>query len=222
MIGYMASFEDVRFITASDAIEIYRPTEISYDAETIGSILDALGDTVKHLELKGGSASASELFYLVTRYLAEYSKDGMRPSGVQTREPLGPVSMADFAAPSEISTTKILDASIKILEQIDETGRLPSSVRLADGIELSTADFMVLEGKVLRLILSGAPIPSEVRSVKARFLESSYIDPEAFQEACRWVVLPRGFKAPKLLEQIILQTWTLKPAVAAAMATTKS
>ena len=149
IVSYMTSFDDVRFITASDAIGIYRQPEISYDAEALESILDALGDTVKHLEVKEGCfVSASELFYLITRCLAGYAKDGRLPSRIQTREPLGPVSMADLVAPPQISTWKILSAAIKVLEQIDETGRLPSSVKLADDIELSTADFMVVAGKV--------------------------------------------------------------------------
>ncbi|MDA4113570.1 MAG: hypothetical protein OK474_05965, partial [Thaumarchaeota archaeon] len=59
----------------------------------------------------------------------------------------------------------------------------------------------------------GVP-PVRVRVSKARFLQSKYVSEDAFQVACRWVILPEGFEAPKIFEQILLQTWTLRPATA--------
>ena len=214
IVRYMSSFGDVRFITASDAAQIFKRKGISYDDGLILTALERLGNAVKFVSLGGDYGSPSELFYVITRCLAAYSKTGKTPRRVRPREPLGPLRMTASHAPSTVAADDLLAASAVVLTEMDSTGRLPSSIRLGGGAVLSPADFMVTCGRVLAPILRGGVPPGRVRVAKARFLQSRYVDQGAFEAACRWVILPEGFKAPKILEQIVLQTWTLRPATA--------
>jgi hypothetical protein len=214
IVRYMSSFGDVRFITASDAAKIFRRKEISYDHELILTALEGLGGAVRFVSVGGDYASPSELFHLITRCLAAYSKTGKVPRRVRPREPLGPLRLIVSDGPATAAVEDLLAASAGILAEMDSTGRLPSSIELSSGAVLSPADFMISCGRVLASILRGGVPPGRVRVAKARFLQSRYVDQDAFEAACRWVILPEGFKAPKILEQIVLQTWTLRPATA--------
>jgi len=214
IVAYMASFGDVKFITASDAARIYRRKEISYDPERIGSVLKKLENKVRYVKVGDDFASPSELFYLMTKCLVEYSRSGKVPSMVRTKEPFGPESIMASRGSGKVKTQDLLDASGRVLEYMDSTRRLPQSIKLDHGEQLSPADFMATGNKLLGRILRGtAPIPIEIEVARGRFLQSRFVHPKAFQEACGWIVLPKGFSAPKILEQTILQTWTLRPAV---------
>jgi hypothetical protein len=214
IVRYMSSFEDVRFITASDAVEIFKRKEISYDDKLILSALEGLGNAVRFVGVGGDYASPSELFYLIAKCLAVYSKTGRAPRRVRPREPLGPLRMVTSDTPRTVASEELLAASADILTEMDATGRLPSSIPLRGGAVLSPADFMISCGRVLASILREGVPPARVRVIRARFLQSKYVDEDAFRTACNWVILPEGFKAPKILEQIVLQTWTLRPATA--------
>ena len=151
----MSSFGDVRFITASDAARIFKRKGISYDDGLILTALERLGNAVKFVRLGGDYGSPSELFYVITRCLAAYSKTGKTPRRVRPREPLGPLRMTASHAPSTVAADDLLAASAVILTEMDSTGRLPSSIRLGGGAVLSPADFMVTCGRVLAPILRG-------------------------------------------------------------------
>ncbi|MDA4113782.1 MAG: hypothetical protein OK474_07025 [Thaumarchaeota archaeon] len=214
IVRYMSSFGDVRFITASDAVGIFKRKEVSFDDKLILSALGSLGNDVRFLRVGGDYASPSELFYTITKCLAVYSKTGRTPSRVRPKEPLGPMRPATSDAPSTVAVEELIAASADILTEMDSTGRMPSSIKLRGGAVLAPADFMISSGRVLTSILRGGVPPARVRVSKARFLQSKYVSEDAFQVACRWVILPEGFKAPKIFEQIVLQTWTLRPATA--------
>ncbi|MDA4135571.1 MAG: hypothetical protein OK449_01055 [Thaumarchaeota archaeon] len=219
MIGFMSEFEDVRFITASDALEIFRQTRPSYDRRLVESVLKELGSDVRYVKVMDDFASPSELFYLIVRCISTISRTGKLPARVRTKEPLGPAASVSPTSPRRIEVKELIAASHRLVAEIDSTERLPSSVVLGNGAELSTVDFMMTSARILESMLAGSPLPKETRVVRAAFLQSKFVDPEAFQLACRWTVLPPGFTAPRILEEITLQTWTLRPAVVQAPAT---
>jgi hypothetical protein len=221
IVRYMSSFEDVRFITASDASRIFRRREVTYDDALILSALGALRNDVKFLKLGGDYSSPSELFYVITKRLAGYSKNRRIAHRIRPREPLGPERLTTTNAPPSVAADDLLAASVEALAEMESTGRLPSSIALRGGAVLSPGDFMISCGRVLTSVLRGGAPPRRVRVTRARFLPSTYVSGEQFETACRWVILPEGFKAPRILEQIVLQTWTLRPATPRAEEVTR-
>jgi hypothetical protein len=217
IIGYMRSFEDVRFITASDAAGIFRKSRPTMDRRRIKKVLEEMGSDVSYVKVGDDFLSPSELFYLVAKCLASFRRTGKVPERVRLMEPLGPkvTGTGSPASGRRVKVRDLLSTSVKVAKDLESSGRLPESVAV-DGAVLTPGDFMVTSAKVLRSAMAGKAIPEETGVVRARFLQSRLVKPKEFESACRWAVLPEGFSAPRILEEIVQQTWTLRPAVASA------
>jgi hypothetical protein len=213
MLGYMSSFEDVRFITASDATRIFRKDRPSYDRALIESVLGGLKSDVEYVKVGDDFASPSELFYLVVKSISSISGAGKLPAKIRPMEPLGPAVSARPAPPKTVRTAELVAAAKRLAAEVESSGRLPSTVRLRSGIELSPVDFMVTASEVLRAMLSGNSLPEDTKVTRANFSQSRFVNPQSFHDACKWSILPEGFEAPRILEELIQQTWTLRPAV---------
>lgn len=212
-IGFVKSFDDVSFITASEAAKIYERQRVIFDQRLLGQVLQRLGHRVRHLKVGNKFVSASELFYAVVEDLARYSLTGRLPTTIEPKEPFGPNANEHSKGQSKVKVKDVFEAACKTLAYMNSTGRIPNAVEISDSERLSPADFMVTGSNLLKRILKGSPLPEEIRVLRGHFVESKYANLSAFKKACSWKVLPKGFKAPKIFEQIILQTWTLKPAV---------
>jgi hypothetical protein len=91
---------------------------------------------------------------------------------------------------------------------------MPSSIKLGESAELDPSDFLATLAGLSITLVSGGSVSKSLPVRRARMiLEEKFVDDAAFKRACEWGILPRGFKAPKILEQAKLQTWTLVPAV---------
>ena len=91
---------------------------------------------------------------------------------------------------------------------------MPSSIKIGNSAELQPSDFLATLAALSMMLVSRESLGESVPLRRARMiLEEKFVDDAAFGRACEWGILPRGFKAPKILEQAKLQTWTLVPAV---------
>lgn len=216
MMAYMSSFEDVRFITATDALTLFRTSRPVYDRGMLESALKELdGGEVRYVEVGDDFASPSELLYLIVNGIASISRTG-RFEPITAKEPLGPEVARDLPQPPRsVKAKDLVAASTRLAAELDRTERLPATVDLGGGTSLSIADFMVSAARLLGPMLAKEPMPPEIGVARARFAQSEFVRPEEFEKACRWVVLPEGFFAPRILEEILQQTWTLRPAVMA-------
>ena len=96
---------------------------------------------------------------------------------------------------------------------IETESYMPSEIKV-DGSVLAPEDCMATISQVIIDIARGIKLPEKVRVRRGRLLEKKHISSQAFNKACKWVMLPAPFKAPAILQQALLQTWTLKPAIA--------
>ena len=222
LVKYMKSFHDVQFIAATDASKIFgSKKEIVLDRSLIKRIPEKLGTRIKYLKAGNDSfLSPAEIFYFVTKCLDEYSRTGKRPTKVRILpEPLGPESlMRSRIKGRKIKTAELFEAAGGVLVYFDTKNRIPSFIKL-DGGDLSPEDFLATGSKILKLIIKGSKLPDKISVVGGRFVNSKFVDQLEFRKACRWIILPRGFKAPNIFRQIVLQTWTLKPALPQVAAT---
>jgi hypothetical protein len=97
---------------------------------------------------------------------------------------------------------------------METEGYIPSEI-VVDKSILTPEDYLVTLSSLLRQI-QGNRLPDKVRVRKGQLAEKKYINSRAFEKACKWVLLPKHFSAAGILEQALLQTWTLKPAITAS------
>jgi len=215
LMRYISSFEDVRFITARDAVRMYRrPSRVVVHSEELKALAEGARRRIDAVQVGRYTFSPSQAFTAVATALREYGETGSVPSILKISEPLGPLepSKSVFPAGKSIPRDQFLAACARAADFVEKQGYMPSSVGITRHASLTPVDFLSTASSVLATLLRTGSIPANVRLVKGTFLGTRHVNEEAFGFACKWDVLPSRFKAPKILEQIKLQTWTLVPA----------
>jgi len=218
-VKFVSSFEDVEFISASDARRIYqRKLKIVLGIEQIREIARTISGSnkISYLKLWDEYISPAQAFGALTQFIASYSKTKRLPKRAVISEPLGP--MAPFKAKTrtrKLSLSDLLSAAEKVSRTMEKEGYMPSSIAIGNSAELAPSDFLATLAHLTMLLIARKPAGEYVSLQRAsmilgeKFVDSTYF----FERASRWRILPRRFKAPKILEQTRLQTWTLVPAV---------
>jgi hypothetical protein len=205
----MSSFEDVKFITATDAVKIYqRPDQRSLNQEQLLDLAKHFQRSSDFMTLKGIAISPAEAFYAVTKALIDESFQT-----IEVAEPLGPMASFRSTGKKRLNTRDFLVAARNVLHHVDRQNCMPTNIGVGDYAELNPQDFLATACGLLRTALSGKPLPKQVTVSIAKPPNQRYIIAANFKKACNWPILPRDFKGPKILEQVRLQAWTLKPAI---------
>lgn len=213
LIRYISSFEDVQFITASDAVRIYHdPDEFTLGARELKQVAHHFASSASYLRVGNFCISAAAAFYAVVKTLGHYADTGTLPEKVVVNEPLGPMLPARSKGKKRVATKDFLASAKKALEAIESQRCLPASLPLGGYTELAPHDYLTTTCKLLSLIISRKSLPEGIYVSKGKPPQLQHINGASFMKACKWNVLPRGFKAPKILEQVKLQAWTLRPA----------
>ena len=209
-VKYMSDFKDVKFITASDAAKIYRrPDHLSLTREQLVGVAKRFRNTLGYMRLRETFLSPAEAFYAVIKALVESPSDR-----VEITEPLGPMAPFRSTGKRSLRTEDFLPAAKSALEYMDKQGCIPTSISVGGYALVSPPDFLAAACRLLLVVLSGKTLPEIVSVSATEPPNQKYISTVNFRKACKWPVLPDDFEGPKILEQIKLQGWTLKPAVA--------
>ena len=110
---------------------------------------------------------------------------------------------------STVLTRNLLESAEGVVDAIDQTGYIPSEI-VVDKLTMSPEDYLAT---ICSLLGTEHRKVKQISVKRGRLTESKHVNRKALTKACEWIMLPEQFKAPRLLEQIIMQTWTLKPAV---------
>jgi hypothetical protein len=222
LIKFGSSFKDVRFISATDSLKIYRrDLDIVLDVSGIRKIASALSrsDEISYMKLGDEYISPSQEFCALVNFAASYSKSRRIPKRIATSEPLGPMSpFSSKVKSTDLLIGDLLLAAEKVSRFIALKGFMPSSIKVGSSTVLEPSDFLSTLARLILMLLSKKRSPSDLVALRrARMISSEkYVNDSAFNTACKWAILPRDFNAPKILEQAKLQIWTLVPAIARA------
>jgi hypothetical protein len=212
---YVSSFKDVRFITARDAQTMYRRADVvEVHREELKALAENSRRRIDCVVVEGYPFSPAQIFYAVAKALKGYGDSGRLPRRLSVREPLGPLKASDSNVEpgTSIPTKQLLAACERAVDFVDSNGYMPDALRIAGEVRLAPADFLSTASSGLAELLRTGLLPAAVPFSKGSFLGTRHVDAGRFRLACRWNVLPPKFSAPKILEQIKLQTWTLVPA----------
>ena len=208
-VKYMTSFENVKFITASDAVNIYQhPSGLSLSNEQLLILTKHFMKSSDFIKRNDLVISPAEAFYAVSKVLINQNSQSL-----DVIEPLGPMAPFLSTGKKRLNTNDFLDAAKSVVNHLDHQRCVPTSIKIGDYAELNPADFLATACRLLLVHLSGRQFPRQVHVSHLRAPNQNYIRQAVFKKACRWRVLPPDFKGPRIIEQIKLQAWTLKPAM---------
>jgi hypothetical protein len=212
-IRFLKRFEDVRFITAADAANLYRDRARGrrFTQADLKAIAAAVGEDVSFQTHKDFTLSASEVFALLNDYVAARIA-GRNPEHLELAgTPLGPTGQEPLLM--EAPTTDASQfgrTSLDVADGLRKEGRVPTAVWLGSTPVPPEAYLRAL-ARVAADLLEGKEMPGKIEVKPARLAAAAHVA-EDNPRLWGWVIFPPGFRAPALMKLARQQAWTLKPA----------
>jgi hypothetical protein len=218
-IRFIARLPEVRFTTASEAARLYRDRargRAFSDAEVL-ALAEGVGDEVTYQAVGDCYLSAAEVFAVLNDWVVA-RLGGRNAAAVELADsPIGPTR----DPPHKAETVQTDDSQFgrtarDVASFLRAHGRVPSSVWLGS-VAVAPEAFVRALGRVVREVHAGKPVPHVIEIPPARLGARRYVA-EDDGGLWRWVIFPRGFRAPGVMAMARRQAWTLKPAVLNAAA----
>ncbi len=131
-IEFMRHFDDVKFITASQAVQLYADAAANrtWSFPELKTIAAAVGDEPGFQQRAGYTLSAGEVFSLLSEFVAAKTA-GKEPVLKLSGSPLGPSSPeVTLEAPISVDRDQFLRSTADVADSIHKLGRIPSAVWL--------------------------------------------------------------------------------------------
>jgi hypothetical protein len=214
-VRFMKRFPEVQFITATEAAKIYRDKSRGreYRAEELREIAAAVTTDVTYQKRSDGSTlAASEIFCLLNQYVADRAA-GKTPEGLEIqRTPFGPSSpVPPLREAVTVDWSQFTRTAADVADFIRKEDRIPSTVWLGS-VPVPPEAYLNALATVVRDWTPDAKAPETVQIKPARLAVAKHVADDG-PNLWGWVIFPKGFRAPVLMEVAKRQAWTLKPAL---------
>jgi len=209
-VRFMKKHDDVDFITARQAADLYRDgAQVrEFDRAELIEIAKRAGGDAGYQEYPGWTLAASEVFALLNEVVAERGKSAV----VLKSTPLGPVDPSPVMKLSlAVDRSQFLRTVADVENHLRTTCRIPSAVWLGSR-PVPPESYLRALASVAALQLAGKPVPEKVVLKPARLAAGKHVALDS-PNLWGWTVFPLGFRAPGMMELARRQAWTLKPAL---------
>ncbi len=210
-VRFMKRFPDVRFITASDAVKLYRDSAAGriFSRDEVRAVAAGIGDEVSFQTHNGYTLSPDDVFWLLNTYDVT-KKDA---SALVLAPPLlGPTGRVPaLTNATRVDRSQFLRTRTDVTRYMLKHDRIPSAVWLGSTPVPPEAYLRTLAQVVLAEI-DGKDIPETLEIKPTKLAVAKYVsddDPKLWG----WVIFPPGFRAPALMDLARRQSWTIKPAL---------
>jgi hypothetical protein len=218
-LRFLQSFPEVRFLTAREALECYhdRARGRTFTPAELKQIAQGVGEGITYQQHGDYALAASEIFWLLNNYVAAQAA-GRPLAGLRLPDtPYGPTRPGPGLPPSRVlQGRQLLRTAQDVADYLRQLGRVPSTVWLGS-VGVSPEVYLRALAQVVPGLVDGRALPAQVELPPAHLAAAEYVAPDR-PELWNWVIFPRGFRAPALMELARRQAWTLKPALLHAQA----
>lgn len=213
-VNFMERFPDVQFVTASEALRLYRDEAAgrSFSREDLKAICKAVQPQVSFVKHGDVYLSGAEAFSLLNAFVAQ-SADGKKPESIR----LGPTPFGPGKAASEDTgelnptTNQLQRTALDVEAYLANHGCIPDTVWLG-GLKVSPETYLQGLAATASLLLEDKPLPEKVTLTPGTLEASKYVSDDDIK-LWKWVIFPKGFHAPGVMHLAKRQAWTIKPAV---------
>jgi hypothetical protein len=215
-IRFIKRFPEVQFITASEAAKLYedRARGRKFTPAELKVIAAAVGEDVSFQRRDDYALSASEVFALLNEYVAERGA-GREPSGIPLADtPYGPSNRVPIVmSPVITDWSQVTRTAVDIADFVRKQGRIPTTVWLGS-VPVPPEAYLTALARVTIDLVDGKAAPERVEIKPAKLAAAAFVADDG-PNLWGWVIFPRGFRAPALMQLAKRQAWTLKPALLA-------
>jgi hypothetical protein len=206
-VRWMKAQPGVRFLTARDALALYRDRARGryFEARELDEVAAAAGEGIG-FQVRGDLALApSEIFLLLNARLA--NAEGALTYGLH-ETPFGPSEPGPaMAGPVTATWSQVQRTSRDVADYVLRHGRIPSAVWL--GSQAVTPESWL--AAVAKLLPQLKTPPATVEFKPAALSTSKHVSDDS-EKLWGWL-FPKGWHAPRMMELARRQAWTIKPAI---------
>jgi hypothetical protein len=209
-IRFIKRYSDVQFVTASEALQLYRDQARgrAFSPEEIKAMAQQITPDVSFQRKKDYALAAGELFSLLVEFL-----DAPEPKAVVLRtSPKGPSRpVVSTKGPVSTDASQFSRTIHDVADYLQRHDRIPTAVWLGS-VAVPPEAFLVAMAQVAEGRAEGKPLPATIPVQPARLGAARYVaadDPGLWG----WIIFPSGFRAPEMMQLAKRQSWTLKPAL---------
>lgn len=212
LVATMKSFPQVEFVTASDGLGLFkdRAQNHVFSKKELGSIAGQVTPEVTFQVHEEYALSASEVFALLTEFVARVATKRASEPIVLHGTPYGPSSEAPGGAPLEVLWSQFSRTVQDVADFLDKRGRIPDVVWFGSS-SVTPERYLFALARVSEMLLVKGEPPDRVVVPPARLAAAQFIADDS-PGIWNWVIFPAGFHSEKLMKLAKLQSWTLKPA----------
>jgi hypothetical protein len=213
-VRFMKRFDDVRFVTATEAAALYRDTAQGrqFSVNELKAIAAAVGDDITFQRYDDYALAPSEVLALLNDVLLLHQDKRDRKPFEVRGTPDGPSSAPpQYSAPQTISNDQFVRTAVDVSDYMRRHGRVPSAIWIG-GKAVPPEAYLSTLARVDAKILDGLGENYEVEVRPAKFAAAKYVsddDPKLWT----WIIFPPGFRAPAMMELAKREAWTIKPAI---------
>jgi hypothetical protein len=211
-VTFIKDQPDVVFITASEAARLYRDQAIgrSFSPGELQQIAKKVTTDVTFQRRGDHALAASDIFALVNQHFLD-RLDG-KPQAVTSKGTfVGPTGTPRMQGPVQTSWSQFTSTAADVQDFLDKQGRIPSAVWLGS-VSVTPEAYLATLAKSCCELTAGKAAPETVEVGLARLAAADHVaadDPRLWG----WIIFPKGFRAPAMMELAKQQAWTLKPAI---------
>ena len=213
LVAFLKSFSRVQFLTASGAADVFRDRARNhvFTTQEVGTIAGQVDSEVSFQKGDNLDLSASEVFYIVNKYLGAMIERHGTESLLLARTPYGPASAPQpLLAKITLPWAQVAQTVLDVQDELDKTGRIPTAIWFGSQ-SVPPESYLVGIAQAAQTLQQKATFPNDVTFAPARLAAADYVADDS-PDLWAWVIFPHGFHAPKLMSLAKLQAWTLKPA----------
>jgi hypothetical protein len=213
-VRFMKRFPEVQFITATEAAEVYKDKarKRAFKTAEIKALAEAVTPQVTFQKRDDYALTASEVFQLLNSFVVGRADKREAAEVVLQATPYGPTGRVP--ALTAAVTTDWSQFSRTILDVDDylkKHQRIPSAVWLGS-VPVPPEAYLHALAKAALALIDGKDSPLNVEIQPARLAAARHVSEDG-AHLWGWVIFPKGFRAPAMMDLARRQAWTLKPAL---------
>lgn len=213
-VRFLKSFPRVQFLTASEAASRLRDRALNhiFGTQEVAAIAAQVDSDVSFQQGGSYNLSASDVFFVVNKYLAGIVQRKGAESLILEHTPYGPDSAAaPLTAKVTVPWAQVTQSILDVQDQLDKTNQIPNAISIG-GQKIPPESYLVGIAQATQTLMQKVEPPESVTFAPARLAAADYVADDT-PDLWNWVIFPSGFDAPKMMGLAKLQAWTLKPAI---------
>jgi len=205
---------NVKFTTLSELYDLFeKPLKTNVTISEVKCIAKHFTERLSYFKLSRQYISPAEGFYILSSFLSYYYLNNKCPEIVKCMEVLGPIQKPKTVKDRIFLTLlEFLRVVSKVKLYLNTMRVIPHEIRVGTW-KIGPGDFMKAMASVSLKLINGKKIERVTIEPFRQIPELDFDLSERVKRSWKWIIFPEEFKAPRIVEYTLLQSWTIKPAV---------